>query len=77
MRKTMEGWIFDAYPEPLGMRLWIVTHAGNYYNFLDPWETSFYLSDGKYSVKEAITLFQKKTYPISSQVVDREELFSG
>ena len=32
--EKVEGWIFDAYPEPGGMRVWIIEPDGRHRHFL-------------------------------------------
>jgi DNA polymerase elongation subunit (family B) len=39
---VLEAWLFDAYPEEKGMRVWAIDENGNHHDFLDPWEASFY-----------------------------------
>ena len=40
--ETAEGWLFDAYPEAAGMRVWIVERGGRRRSVRDPWRPAFH-----------------------------------
>ena len=66
MKTKKEGWIFDAYPEEKGMRVWAVGRDGAKQDFLDPWRAAFYVGGGP-----SLPSFAQ------SRWVERVELFSG
>ncbi|OIO08419.1 MAG: hypothetical protein AUJ52_08280 [Elusimicrobia bacterium CG1_02_63_36] len=35
--ERIEGWLFDAYTEPEGVRVWVLSPDGKHHHFLDPW----------------------------------------
>src|SRR5262245_35576062 len=41
MRRRLTGWIFDAYPEADGIRLWVITPEGRAETFRDAWRPNF------------------------------------
>jgi DNA polymerase II len=72
-----EGWIFDAYPETNGMRLWIVERGGRRLSVLDAWKPSFHVSGTYAQLKSAARLISGLDYPARTRWVDKKELFSG
>ncbi|MBI3552885.1 MAG: hypothetical protein HY077_10240 [Elusimicrobia bacterium] len=66
MKTGLEGWIFDAYPEEEGMRVWAIERSGGHRQLLDPWQAAFYV-DGR-----------PRLPPFAdARLVERVELFSG
>ena len=74
--RRLEGWIFDAYPEPGGMRVWVLDRGGAHHAFLDPWKSRFYIGadDGG---RRASLLLSRTEHPVDCRLVERLELFSG
>lgn len=71
--EELEGWIFDAYPEAGGMRVWIVMPDGRRRDFLDAWEPVFHLGGSLSRLGRAGALLAGQ----SVRGVDKTELFSG
>ena len=74
---TITGWIFDAYPEPDGMRVWLIAPSGDHVHFLDPWRPLFYVGDGRRPLAESASFLEKSGVEMDLRRVGREELFSG
>jgi DNA polymerase elongation subunit (family B) len=74
-RKEIEGWIFDAYPEADGIRLWAIEGDGFCRNFLDPWRASLLI--GELRPGEVPSLLRDAAYPVSTSPGRRRDLFTG
>lgn len=72
-----EAWIFDAYPEPEGMRVWIVGRDGRRRNVLDAWCPAFHLSGTASQLKQAARVLLAQSFPTNTRWVEKKELFSG
>jgi DNA polymerase elongation subunit (family B) len=72
MRKT-EGWLFDAYPEAAGMRVWLVERGGARRSVLDPWRPAFHVGGTPAELKKALLLLGR----LPTSWVHKNELFSG
>lgn len=76
-KEQLEGWIFDAYPEKTGLRVWIISADGRARNFSDDWRPVFHLAGSKTQLSRACALFNSLPYPVSCRWVDKTELFLG
>ena len=72
-----EGWIFDAYPERAGMRVWIAGRDGRRLSVLDPWRPAFHLAGTIAQLKQAARVLASLNYPTDTAWVEKQELFSG
>jgi DNA polymerase-2 len=72
-----EGWIFDAYPESEGMRVWIVERGGRRRSALDRWRPAFHVTGTVDQLKHAARVLASVSYPTETRWVDKKELFSG
>lgn len=72
--QTIDGWIFDAYPEECGMRLWIITPEGKALSFTDAWQPYFYAGSQFDRVRK---ILRSKSYLLSYRLYERSEVFSG
>ena len=75
--EKLEGWIFDAYPVPEGMCVWIIDRDGRHRQCLDQWRPAFHLSGTPAQLKRALRLLASLPYSIDSTWVEKRELFSG
>ena len=71
--ETAEGWLFDAYPEAEGMRVWIVERGGRRRSVLDPWRPVFRVGGTHAQLKTALRLLPGA----QTSWVHKKELFSG
>ncbi len=72
--QRIEGWIFDAYPDKGGMRLWIITPEGEAVTCIDPWMPKFYVAD---SFRTARACIDAQPYPVTLRHQEKMEIFSG
>ncbi len=75
--QNVEGWVFDAYPEPEGMRVWIVGRDGRRRDALDPWRPAFHLGGTPEQLRRAARVLAAAGVPTDTRRVDKTELFSG
>ncbi|MBI3550779.1 MAG: hypothetical protein HY078_17220 [Elusimicrobia bacterium] len=75
--ERLEGFLFDAYPEPGGIRVWIMGRDGRCRSVLDPWRPSFYFSGDKAAVRRGLAFLRAAPYPARCRWAERTELFSG
>ncbi len=71
-----EGWIFDAYPEEEGMRVWIIECGGRRRSVLDPWRPAFHIGGSPAELKRALLLLARLPYRAETSWVEKKELFS-
>jgi DNA polymerase II len=69
-----EGWIFDAYPEENGIRVWVITGEGRHQSFLDPWNPCLFVGDGAAAATE---ILRALPYPAEARYTEKREIFSG
>jgi len=72
-----EGWVFDAYPEREGMRIWIAGRDGRRHSVIDPWRPAFHLAGTTAQLKSAARILASLNYPTDTGWVEKQELFSG
>ena len=70
-----EGWIFDAYPEPEGMRVWFVGRDGRRRSALDAWRPAFHVGGSAEQLKRALRVIAALDYPAECGWVEKRELF--
>ncbi|NNN05333.1 MAG: hypothetical protein HKL90_05485 [Elusimicrobia bacterium] len=75
--ENLEGWIFDAYPQAEGMRVWIIGRDGRRRAVLDAWRPAFHLGGTSEQLKRAARLLASLDYPTDTRWVEKRELFSG
>lgn len=75
--RVLEGWIFDVYTVPQGVRLWILDDYGRCFYVLDPWQPSFFLSGSEPELRRALALLRTARHPVDCRPARRTELFSG
>jgi DNA polymerase elongation subunit (family B) len=69
------GWIFDAYPEVEGMRVWIVDRDGRHFSFFDAWRPAFHVGGTPEQLKRVLRLLAALAYPTECSWVEKRELF--
>jgi len=69
----MEGWLFDAYPEEEGMRVWLIERGGRRRCVLDPWRPAFHVGGSPDELKRAL----RALAGADARWVEKKELFSG
>jgi DNA polymerase elongation subunit (family B) len=74
---AMEGWLFDAYPEEGGMRVWFVERGGRRLSALDPWRPAFHVGGDHGQLKTAAKLLSRLHDKADLRPVEKLELFAG
>lgn len=75
--ETTEGWLFDAYPEAEGMRVWIIEKNGGRRAVLERWRPAFRVSGDARALKRILGILRGLPYPVETDWVEKRELFSG
>ena len=75
--RTLEAWLFDAYPESGGIRVWVLDGQGRCHDFLDPWQAEFYAAGDEPALRRGLDALRAAPYPSSSRRVERLDLFTG
>jgi DNA polymerase-2 len=78
-RELIEGWLFDAYTEPEGMRVWVLSPDGKARDFLDPWRPGLRLAGTPSQLGEARRLLErrKRRHPVDIRWSAGSDLHSG
>lgn len=75
--ETAEGWLFDAYPEAEGMRVWLVERGGRRRAVLDPWRPALRVHGDRAALTRVLRLLAGLPYRAQTSWVSKTELFSG
>lgn len=73
---TAEGWLFDAYPEEGGMRVWLVERGGRRLSALDPWRPAFHVGGDHGQRLKAARLIGALPFRADCRPVEKRELFA-
>jgi DNA polymerase II len=71
------GWLFDVYPNPTGMTLWLLDEAGNLCSGTYPYQPSFYLTGSWNRLKDAQQWFFKQQISLQTDFVEKREFYSN
>ncbi len=74
---NVRAWLFDLYPSPKGMTLWLIDKEGNKHCCWDDFHPSFFLSLNPSDTRRAEILAQRSPIPVTTQRTGRRELYSG
>lgn len=69
------AWIFDAYPESEGMRVWAVDRDGRHFSCLDRWRPAFHVGGTPEQLKRVLRLLASLKHPVDCAWVEKRELF--
>ncbi|HNG45981.1 MAG TPA: hypothetical protein PLO76_09410, partial [Elusimicrobiota bacterium] len=75
--RRLNGWIFDAYPEGTGVRLWVLTPEGRHASFFDDWRPSFCVDGDAGSVEAARRVLTKAGVPLETAWREKTDLYTG
>ncbi|HND63980.1 MAG TPA: DNA polymerase domain-containing protein [Elusimicrobiota bacterium] len=75
--RRLNGWIFDAYPEGSGVRLWVLTPEGRHASFFDDWRPSFCVDGDAGSVEAARRVLTKAGVPLETAWREKTDLYTG
>ncbi len=73
----LKGWLFDVYPCPDGMVVWIITQEGERLKLVDPFHPSFYFDGPPQEFSKVFLLLSREKTHIAVKQVERIEFFSG
>lgn len=74
---SITGWLFDLYPSPRGITLWLIDGEGNKHCCWDDFHPSFFLSLNASDMRRAEMLARLCPTPLTTQRTERTELYSG
>jgi len=60
--KQCTGWLFDLYPHPKGIKLWLLGEDGKPHSFYQSFEIVFYARGSKERLHD-LGLYLRKKYP--------------
>ena len=76
-RHELRGWLFDAYPSPQGMVVWIITEEGRRLRLTDDFRPAFYFDGPPDEARTAFLFLSREKTSITVRPVERLELFRG
>jgi DNA polymerase II len=71
------GWIFDVYPTPRGLTIWIIDLSGRSLNFFYPFQPSFFLHGTERTLKNAVQWIERQHIPVQCEVVQKREFYTN
>ncbi len=71
----IDGWLFDAYTESEGIRIWVLSPDGKHHHFLDPWRPGLRIAGTPSQLGSAKTFLGKRNADLRWSV--GKELYSG
>ena len=71
------GWIFDVYPTPQGLTIWIIDPAGRSLNFSYPFQPSFFLHGTDRVLKNAVHWIERQHIPVRFDVAEKREFYTN
>ncbi|MEO8399573.1 MAG: DNA polymerase domain-containing protein, partial [Ignavibacteriaceae bacterium] len=77
MNNTVIGWLFDLYPTPKGMTLWLLDEWGNYYKGVAAFSPSFYLHVNKNEKGIVESISKHLNCEVSNDWIEKLELYSN
>ena len=77
MRTRLTGWLFDVYPSPRGVTLWMIDQNGNKHRCHRRFHPHFFLHLNDAETKRAELLGTRSPVPLSLSRTSRTEIYSG
>lgn len=77
MKNTVSGWLFDVYPAPNGMVVWLIDREGRKYQCTAPFIPALFLHLRPQDVKRVTMLAARCDTPLTVTPTTRRELYSG
>jgi DNA polymerase-2 len=75
--KIISGWLFDVYPSPNGITIWLIDEEGVKHTCYADFAPSFYLYLNPADMRRAEVLSAKCGIPVSTQRTKKRELYSN
>lgn len=77
MPTSVKGWLFDLYPSPEGITIWLIDEEGGKHRCHAPFVPCFYLHLQPADRKRVSALAQRCGLPLSIDAATKTELYSG
>jgi hypothetical protein len=77
LRHEIKGWLFDVYPSPEGMVVWIIAENDTRLKLIDAFHPSFYFNGPPNALRSVFKSLSYETTPIAIKPVERKEFFTG
>lgn len=71
------GWIFDTYPTPTGMVVWIVDEAGRCHRLVDPFQPIFYAAGSPQTLRALAVDLARMRLAEPVRMTRRQEFWTG
>lgn len=71
----LQGWIFDLYPSPEGMKLWLITPQKTRHLLIDRFTPSFYVSGARASLERLRSTFAVRARGVSARFTGRIDIW--
>lgn len=75
--RNIRGWLFDLYPSPQGIVLWLVDGEGRKYRCTAPFVPSFFLQVGEADAQRAAELVRSFPFSVTFERMEQKELYSN
>ncbi|MFN8009331.1 MAG: DNA polymerase domain-containing protein, partial [Terriglobia bacterium] len=75
--RVITGWLFDAYPNPQGMTLWIIDASGGMHRCFRAYQPVFYLAGEACLLKQAQGWFRRQSVAGETRWVEKREFYSN
>jgi DNA polymerase II len=71
----LQGWIFDLYPGPLGMKLWLIEPNRTRRLLIDPFAPSFYAAGERESLRRLQTTLAARGRGVACRFAERTDIW--
>jgi DNA polymerase elongation subunit (family B) len=75
--RTLRGWLFDLYPSPQGITLWLVDGEGRKCCCTAPFAPSFFMHITDAEARRAAELVQPFPFPVTFERTEQKEIYSN
>ncbi|MGA9119766.1 MAG: DNA polymerase domain-containing protein [Bacteroidota bacterium] len=72
----MTGWLFDLYPSPRGITIWLMDNDGRKYRCTHPFVPSFYLHVDRAGAERAAKIVERFPFRVSFHADRRREIYT-
>ena len=71
----LDGWIFDLYPSPQGMTLWLIDAGQRRFRLVDSFHPAFYIHAPSVRLRQLQDALQHRTRAVACRVTERYDLW--
>ena len=72
----LQGWIFDLYPSPQGMKLWLIEANQKRHRLMDRFSPAFYVSGHDQSLRRLQCALQPRSPALTCRITERMDLWA-